>query len=982
MSRSRVLTSAAAALSILAAAGAGAMAQAPLRVAAVAGPLTIRVGEAKDLSHIEFRWAGGAKMSARRDGQTLTLRFSRDAHPDLARLRVDPPQFLKTAEARTVGGRLELLLTLADDADANSGFADGAAYVNLFKKADQPAPAPVETPVGQTRPDPTPDSGVVVAQAAKSGVQITVNFPWKNTLGAAVFRRGEAVWMVFDGKARLDLSALHKLAPQYALREVDGPDFTALRIVTPQDLPFSASGLGATWTLVLGPGAQAKTDQIALGRDKDSDGPPALAAKVAGTTRIVWLDDPVVGDRLGVAMALAPSKGVLQQRAFVDLTVLASAQGLAIEPAADGLQLSSDGDVVRIGRPDGLRLSSSISQTLTAGTALPQRASMPGLIDFARWSDTGTGSFINRYEALMSAAADETNRQAVGDKTAGVAARMGLARFLAGSQLAFEAIGVLDMTAKSHPELLTNAEFLGIRGAARVMAGRYKEAQADFSSPALSGDPASALWTGYADAMLGQWTDARQAFQSGLSALPQVSGVWSARFARADAEAALRLNDFATATKDLNVALQYQSDPKELLATLLIKARLVEAQGHPDKALPIYDAIARAPLDQLAAPALLHATQIRLYDGKISPDQAANTFDSLRFRWRGDATELEVIRALGQLYLAQGRYRDALEVLRSARQTRSDLPEALQIQADLSGAFRDLFLNGKADGLEPIQALALFYDFKDLTPIGADGDEMVRRLAQRLVNVDLLDQAAELLKYQVDNRLDGVPRAIVATDLTIVDLMAQKPEDALDALNNTRTTLLPTALQAQRRLLETRAWLQLGQLDHASEILGKDSSAEGVALRAEIAWKRRDWPAAAKVFEDSLGDRWKDQTQPLAPEEESKLLRAATAYSLAQDDGSLTRLRDRWSGFVDKARWPDALRVALSGVDVEQLTTATFAKAISDDQTFESWVSKMRKHFRDRPLGGVVPAPTLRPLTTADADTDTAPPPKPKSRKS
>src|SRR5436190_869833 len=105
---------------------------------------------------------------------------------------------------------------------------------------------------------------------------------------------------------------------------------------------------------------------------------------------------------------------------------------------------------------------------------------------------------------------------------------------------------------------------------------------------------------------------------------------------------------------------------------------------------------------------------------------------SLRYRWRGDATELETIRALGQLYLAQGRYREALEALRSAGKRLPDLPEALQLQADLSAAFRTLFLDGSADGLEPIQALALFYDFKELTPLGADGDLMVRKLVRRL----------------------------------------------------------------------------------------------------------------------------------------------------------------------------------------------------------------------------------------------------------
>ena len=39
---------------------------------------------------------------------------------------------------------------------------------------------------------------------------------------------------------------------------------------------------------------------------------------------------------------------------------------------------------------------------------------------------------------------------------------------------------------------------------------------------------------------------------------------------------------------------------------------------------------------------------------------------------------------------------------------------------------------------------AMFYEFRELTPIGRRGDELIRRLADRLASIDLLDQAAEL----------------------------------------------------------------------------------------------------------------------------------------------------------------------------------------------------------------------------------------------
>ena len=72
---------------------------------------------------------------------------------------------------------------------------------------------------------------------------------------------------------------------------------------------------------------------------------------------------------------------------------------------------------------------------------------------------------------------------------------------------------------------------------------------------------------------------------------------------------------------------------------------------------------------------------------------------------------------------------------------------------------------------------------------------MIRRLADRLVSVDLLDQAAELLQYQVDNRLQGAARAQVATRLAVIYLMNRKPDKAQAVLRATRTADLSNELR-------------------------------------------------------------------------------------------------------------------------------------------------------------------------------------------
>lgn len=915
--------------------------------------LIVRVATAQTFSRIEIHGGG---VSAQRSGQTVTLSFSRDGDPDVGALVTSPPKWIKAAEARHVGGRYQLVITLADDADAKFGVADGGAYLNAFEKAapDPDAMAAQAVAVAEPeppRPDPLPPGGVVHMVTKLTGGQTQISFAWANPAGAAVFRRGDAIWMVFDAPATLDVgSAPGGLRPLSNIRTFKGGDYAALRIDAKADLPVFVGSLGSTWTLYLGPGPQAQPAIVRVGRDP-AGGPAALKAPVAGATRVINLPDPVVGDVLTVVTALGPPKGVASRRDFVDAVLLPSIQGLAIQPLVEDLSVQRDGEIVRVSRAQGLTLSPAWATRDREDAALgaPQPAVMPALIP-DDWAKTGSGGFTRRYDSLFSAAAIEGGNK---DRQAPVAARMALARFLVGSELSFEAIGLLNDLAHEHPEMLDDPEFRGLRGVARVLAHRYAEADADFSSPSLADDPSTSLWRAYVDSKLGHSAEARTQFAKGVEAYNLFAPVWKARFARADAQSALAQGDLVGADTRIRMALQAEHlPPEERLQNRLVQARLIELQGHKDRALRIYNAIAAAPIDAIAAPAVLRATQIKLEDGAITPVQAANVFDNLRYRWRGDATELETIRALGQLYLKQGRYREALEALRSAGARLPDLPEATQLQADLSAAFRGLFLDGLADGLEPVQALALFYDFKELTPIGADGDLMVRKMVKRLIDVDLLPQAADLLKYQVDNRLDGVPRAQVATDLAVIYLMDRKPEQALEAINSSRTTVLPNALNGERRLIEARAWSALGRYDNALEIIGRDKSPDADDLRAEIIWKQKDWAKAGPLFEKALGDRWK-ASEPLTTEEEGELIRAGVAFTLAGDEASLERLNQRYQGFYEKANNPEALKIALTGIPSGRLSVADFGRVSADNQVFAGWVEKMKGRFKTRaaPVG-------------------------------
>ena len=225
-------------------------------------------------------------------------------------------------------------------------------------------------------------------------------------VGAAVFRRGDAVWVVFDTAARMDMSGAKALGSAKNAQWAAGPGYTALRIAEPEGLGVSAQGQGGTWTVTLG-GPDGAAGGVEVGRS--DDGAPVLVAQMAGATKAVWLTDPLVGDRFAAVTALAPGKGYAGGRRTVDLSLIPTAQGLAVETAADDLKIEAAGDLVTLSRPKGLTLSSPAVglETGDHNADAPKRAAYPALIDEA-WAATGEAGFSDRYRRLQDAAGLET----------------------------------------------------------------------------------------------------------------------------------------------------------------------------------------------------------------------------------------------------------------------------------------------------------------------------------------------------------------------------------------------------------------------------------------------------------------------------------------------------------------------------------------------------------------------------------------------
>jgi hypothetical protein len=277
--------------------------------------------------------------------------------------------------------------------------------------------------------------------------------------------------------------------------------------------------------------------------------------------------------------------------------------------------------------------------------------------------------------------------------------------------------------------------------------------------------------------------------------------------------------------------------------------------------------------------------------------------------------------------------------------------------------------------MPPVEALGLFYDFRELTPVGRRGDEMIRRLADRLVSVDLLDQAAELLQHQVDNRLQGAGRAQVATRLAIIYLMNRKPDRALATLQATRSAELSNELRDERLLLEARAISETGRHDLALELIANIKGREAIRLRSDILWAAKRWREAAEQIERLYAERWRDFA-PLNDSERNGILRAAIGFALGDEAIGLGRLREKY--VAKMADGPDrrAFDLVSTPIGTDNPEFQDIAKKASNVDTLDTFLRDMRARYPDASLppepGKAADAPSARSAPAA------APEPAPK----
>jgi len=711
----------------------------------------------------------------------------------------------------------------------------------------------------------------------------------------AVFVRNNVMWVVAEGESpsvqtkisgtgSRDLGAVDRM-------QVAGA--TVFRVPVPANLNPIVSHPQKDWEIGLSrtPDPGALPDSAVV----DDRGYLALNLAVAAPGAPITVTDPDAGDTLVIIPTpLKTAYGAA--RRFAEFEILATVQGVVVAPKADQVAVIADNDSVMVSTPAGLKLSAIPKRiaSVAGASAMGMPLATSGLaeihdervlLDWSGWRlPTPNPDEARRQMEHNAAALQGRDRAAV---------LVDLARLMMSEGRAPEALGYLGLALSLKPDLEARDDVHILRGAALVQLGRDDQASADLTASGVEGTRDGVLWRGLSESQEGHWPEAYAHFRPVVERLSTYPDGLYRPLAFAAVEAAIRKHDIALSKTLIAQLRQRPAIAGSAAALGYFDGQVAELEGKDDAAQAAWKPVLESRDQYYRTRAELASVTASLQAKTITPETALARLDRLRFAWRGDGFEVEVLNALAAIANDAKNYEVVLETWRRIAAIAGPGPIADDMHDRLAELFRKLFIEGGSDELPPLRALALFDSMHDLAPSGPDGDKALDRLAERMVQMDLLGQAADIIEGEAGRQQDVAGKAQLDTRVAALRLLDGKPELALRALDSSEDDKLPADLKTKRKLLRAHAFSKQGRIDDALNLLGTDYGRDADELRVDVAWGAGRWAVAASALGRLSGPA---PTQGAIDEAKAALvLRRAVALNLGQDAAGMAVLRRDFS---------------------------------------------------------------------------------------
>jgi hypothetical protein len=546
--------------------------------------------------------------------------------------------------------------------------------------------------------------------------------------------------------------------------------------------------------------------------------------------------DPLLQDRLFLIPVSNQQLSNNNQLRYPDFTILASSQGLAIQPHTNKITITADGNILHIKREGGLAgfkdFANETVQSAEKDTPLPIEKSFYVL---KNWYPT------NNFQDTLQ---ERVNKVIVNNS---VQAYLDLARLQVSYGLGAEASMTLNSANQHFPDISTNPQYLGVLAISMLSQQQYKKADEIIQQKILDNNPATPLWR-WASNVLNCKHEAKEIIPDNIN-IDEFPNNIKNRILLSLMKKTLQkklLNEFMPLYEKLH------SSPitsQEKYYSNYLKAWLDYYKDNITEAFAQWKEIGNSFDPRASSRARFVYIVKSLEHQSIDVTKAIDQLEQLKFAWRGDNLEYKIMQKLSRLYLRIKNYIRGFSYMKELISLFPEHRSNQQLTKEMAGIFSKIIFDPQ---IHPIDALTIYEDYKELSPPGKDGDNVELQAAQLYKSIELFDEAEEILTHLITFRLNGKDKVAAAIELADIYLKEHEWEKALTTLQKVDTKGVPLSLVLQSRQFEAKALLELDRTNEALARLHNQNDEKSKRLKALIYWKNNNWMNASPILESLI----------------------------------------------------------------------------------------------------------------------------------
>lgn len=792
-------------------------------------------------------------------------------------------------------------------------------------------------PINQNIEENKAEDSFVSSSKLQQNAIASLRFVWNTPVNIAAFERNGKIWIVFDKQNRINTENLKKEAGALAetIYTLPHPGGTIIIIKPTEGVKYALRKEGLLWILDLYKGRaplfEEKDVTIFTQYDSLKNSYLFIPSNQAGN--IISIIDPEIGDIISIATMSQLGLGFHTSYRYPDFDILPAAQGLAFVINAPDIILNRGNSGITLkamGRSLNITSDLDILKRnqirINEDTATDHANAFALQISQQMMDKKFTDVLDDFKKKILAAPMDQKNNL-----------RLKLVQYYIYNGLGTNALYILNqMKSMNLPEAQTD-RFHALSGIANFLAHRYTQAVSDFSQGTLPETEEGIFWRTIAQSASDYKEENNAVIFSRISLMRDYPQTVKDAVAIIAARNAIATGDDLSSQNFIDILSAVPDRLRDLTPQIIyLSAQKLEMQGYLRNAVKEYQKLLNSNSTMFSAYARLHHTILSQMVNFIDTKTAIAELEKLRFAWGETDFKIRLLTKLSDFYLKDKDYYNALRTLNEQRNLSQGNQKDL-VTAKMVKIFEDIFIGNHADdSLSPIKALGLYQDFKWLAVMSPNYNTITQKLADRLVAVDLLPRAHELL-VNLLQRQNQTPddKARTGARLAVIYLFENEPQEAMDILEATDSQDLMSETSNPRRIIKAKSLSMLDRPDEALELLKDDMSPNAIRHKFEIYWKADDWDNASNTIKYLIEEP--QQGKKLSSEQINYILDWATALKQAGKETVLVRLRNKFMPYFKETPYHSAFNILTNHLEKEKIDITAIRSVINDVQNFNNF---------------------------------------------